>query len=245
MTSLGLLAVLGAAALAGIGLIVVLLVRGDGELPDPTSLQAALPLTPTPLAQTGSDVDIVPSSRLISNNRTHLSLCVGGEDGTGASEADVEAVRVALEQGLAAQAEIPPEFSQREVTSGCPLPSVPLGDRASGVGEFGDNVDEPSEHLLFVYLIPPELYSSTFDSEPFVNGSAQFVCEYDQCTKATMALYLPSSATNEDIRQALLDTLRLLPREPIPDPTFDWEACERGTPPHPDYSCDQYDDIVE
>ena len=229
---------LAAAALAGIGLIVVLLVRSDGEQPM--------------LASGVEQEDVTFDGPLLVSNRTHLSLCVGGEDGSDVSDTDLDAVRTALEEGLAAQPEIPPEYSQREVTAGCPPPSEPLGtpERERTIGlqsphfSSGDG-DTPSEHLVFVYLISTELYETTFENESYAFVPAEFGCSGDQCWPVTTGLYLPSSATSAVMREGLLDSLRLLPREPNPEPTLDWEACERGTPPHPDNTCDQYDEIID
>jgi hypothetical protein len=204
---------------------------------------AGYALTRLSLAQLDSEAHHDP---LLSPTRTHLSLCVEGAGGYSISGEDVTAVQAALDEGLAEQPVIPLEFEQREVMSGCPPPSEPLGTSTMILGlyapHYGDGDDGPSEHRLFVYKTTTEVYRATFGSQPYAKGSAEFVCEGDACRGVTTAVYIPTSASDATLIEALLDGLLLRPRTPNPEPTLDWTACERGEQPHPDYSCDQFEE---
>src|SRR4030042_2407781 len=56
---------------------------------------------------------------LLADNRAHLSICVDGAGGLEITDADVDAVREALERALAALEKIPPEYEEREMAVGC------------------------------------------------------------------------------------------------------------------------------
>lgn len=192
------------------------------------------------LAQVGSDSRV---NLLFGGTRTRLSLCMAGPSGFSISDGAVQAMREALEEGLAAQAEIPPEYDERAVSAGCPPPAARLGSPEKFLGLGAPNVDTPSEHRVFVYVLPPEIYAATFGSDPYAFGPEEFVCEGDACIPVTLGLYVSSSANRDVLRQGLLDSLHLLlPKPNNPEPTLDWDACDRGEQPHPDYSCDQYEE---
>ena len=183
---------------------------------------------------------------LISDTRTGLSLCVDGAGGFNATGEDTEEVREALEQGLTAEVSLPAEYAEREVVQGCPPSTEDLGTNLGtslGMGAPSYAPGEtPSKHRLFVYFITPELFEATWPGKPYGRGPAEFACAGDECEPVTDAVYVPSSVSRGDLRDGLLDALLLLPREPNPEPILDWEACERGEQPHPDYTCDQYED---
>jgi hypothetical protein len=192
-------------------------------------------------AQGGGDVRV--EGPLLVSNRSHLSICVDGGGGLNISNEDVQGVRETLEEALAARPEIPPEYAEREVTAGCPAPTARLGSPEKFLGLGAPSVATPSEHRVFVYLLPPEVYAATFGSDPYSFGPEEFLCEGDACYPITFGLYVSSSFDGNVLRQGLLDSLHLLlPKPNNPEPILDWAACERGEQPHPDYSCDQYEE---
>ena len=189
------------------------------------------------------------SNPLISDTRSRLSLCVDGAGGFNASDEDTQEVREALEQGLAAENSLPAEYAEPVVVPDCPPAPDELGAvRGTSLGIYGQSFSEgetPSEHRLFVYFIAPELFEMSWPGEPYGLGTAELACRADVCLTVTGSLYVSSSVSGRDLRDGLLDSLLLLPREPNPEPILDWEACERGEQPHPDYTCDQYEDWLD
>lgn len=189
---------------------------------------------------------------LVAPGRTHLSVCVDGAGGINVSPSDVDKVSTALDNALASLAQVPPEFGQPTVTGGCP-PPLPLGepldygDRNGGLAQFLADATLASQHLLWVYSVPDELYAASFGSEPFTRATAEIVCRNpprtpptppepghpyigfrdNVCSPTTVSLYLPASIGTGLMEEAVLRALGLFPRKP--DPTFDLHACEQGT----------------
>lgn len=187
----------------------------------------------------------VTHNPLITTNRTHLSICVDGARGYAVSQQEVTWLREALDDALNNSPLTPPEFAQRELVTGCPSPPAALTEDNPNFHELWQAlvhgvgwpvVDTPSPHLVFVYLVPPEFYESKFDI-PYLVGNADRTCEVDTCVPLTVALYLSPAIESQMLREALLDSLGLLPYRP--EPTIDWRPCELGTP---EPYCVRYDD---
>lgn len=195
--------------------------------------------TPSPTAEGDSS----GFNRLFSDTRSHLSVCVAGTEAYEISDEEVDDVHSALEAGLAEVDEVPSEFGDWEVVAGCPAPVETLGTPLKYYPGFdAAHVDVPSEHMVFVYFVPEDVYHVTFGDEAYTLSTEEMVCEGDVCVGVTLGLYVPATVTSGLLKMALLDGLVLLPREPEPEQTLDWTSCERGTPPHPDYPCEGLDD---
>lgn len=189
------------------------------------------------------DVEIDPSTPLFSTHRDRLSICVDGLGGYSVESGDVDRVRNALETGLGRYDNLPPELTSRTVSAGCPPSRVPLGQLTGTGSEYATIVDTPSDHFVFVYLVPPDAYTETFGTQAgYALGSSEKVCSGDVCLSATFALFAPADAGSAVLEQSFLEALRLVPAVPNPEPTLDWSACDVGQQPHPDYSCDQYEE---
>lgn len=177
------------------------------------------------------------------NGRSYLSICV--DDGAGgASDDAVDVMREALEAALAAEVDLPSQYDRREVTAGCPAPAVSLGTPTDEHRIRGPNVDVPSDHFLFVYLLEPSLYTATFGDDLYALGDGEMQCRQDVCFWMTGGLYISASVSPELLQIGLADSLGLI-YHGNPEPVLDWTNCARGVDPYPDYLCSQYDDIVE
>jgi hypothetical protein len=214
------------------GLFVLACAGGGGIAPNSTS-------EPRDQERGGHESDY---NYLITGNRPNLSICVHGAGGLSVSNDDVARVRAALEAGLLSVPDIPPEYGERVVSEGCPPPSAQLGQPASQWDIRGARVDVPSVHRVFVYLVSDATYSATFGAEPFVAAGEELVFSGDEGYPVTFGLYVPQSAPSDALSEGLLTVLRLRPHEPSPTPAIDWQACERGERPHPDFDCSNYED---
>lgn len=229
---------IASAAIVAILLAVALLAAacsGDSTEPEPTIAN----VTPQGRVQGG----------LLHSDRSNLSVCVDGAAGFNVSDTEVEAVQAALDSGLASVPDAPGAYSEPTVAVGCPAPPAALVDEtvrpANRPFFLGVVVDVPSNHLLFVYFMALDTYTASFGtasfgSAPYIKTTAEAMCTFDVCRGVTLSVYFPQQAGSDVLREGLLDILNLLPR--LPDPTIDWQACERGEQPNLGVSCDDYED---
>ena len=164
----------------------------------------------------GSDVeqsDADPRAGLLdSDERTSLSVCVDSAGGYVLSKQDFQEIARMLEGELSTRADLPPEYAVHDVSQGCPAPFTSLGTPEPFPGMFAPSPDKPNDHRLFVYVVPPEVYSATFRAEEYTVAPEEFACEGDTCWTVTFGLYVPSSATEETLCAGLQDGLNLAPR---------------------------------
>jgi hypothetical protein len=196
---------------------------------------------------TGSDehthTDIAPTTHpLRSPLRSHLIVCVDDGSSKGADPADLEHARAALDAAAGTVDGLPEEYGEPEVISGCPAPSASLGTAITQYDIEGRNVSSPSEAALFLYALPEALYASTFGAESHIIANEEFICEKDACVPVTKSIYMASPLEEPRLASALLEALGLVETAPPPDIIIDWEACERGERPHPDFECSDYDE---
>jgi len=166
---------------------------------------------------------------LATSNRSHLSVCVDGAGGFSISGAEVERVRQALDSGLGSLGEeyihAPKYRQEAEVSRGCPPPTSAL--TADELGEqsrtrYGDLLvdpvsvrvpagDAPSEHRVFVYFVPPDVYGAAFGAKPYAMGSAEFLCGAGyNCAEVTTALYVTPLVDADVLSDAALDAIGFL-----------------------------------
>ena len=174
---------------------------------------------------------------LLAPGRTTLSICVDAA-GRSPTNADVDAVSMAIETAFAAVPRVPPEYTEPTVVSGCPTP-IALAGQALDFYDLCCNLYTTvmdsallSPHRLLVYFVDDETYSASFAPLPAARVVAERLCRGDVCSEMTVANYLPESATNETLADGISQGLALdLSR---PEPTFDAAdfvaSCERGTP---------------
>jgi len=178
---------------------------------------------------------------LLFSDRTQLSICLDGAAGYETNDTDAQAVRQGIEETLATSPiEVPREYAEWELVEGCPHPAPNLtGQRGLSEifanGSIGGLISEPSPYRLFVFLLPSELYANdpliARAQLPYILGSGETICETDLCDNLSRAVYLPANASKGALREALLAGLYLLPyTTPEPEPTFDRQGCEQGTP---------------
>ena len=163
---------------------------------------------------------------LLTDDRTHLSICVDGAAGYSVTDADVEAVRETLEDAVASVSNVPPEYSERKVVEGCPPAPPALTDDTWSVSYrlifLEVQVDVPSEHRVFVYLLPPHVYETSFGSELYTIVGSEFFCGGgDACLTITRGLYVPASVSSDVLREGLVSVLNLVPYTPGPGPSLD------------------------
>lgn len=170
------------------------------------------------------------------DSRSQLSLCVDGSNGLSVSDNEVDRVRDALETVIAGADDPPSEYDDRAVSLGCPPPVALTGqplsrsDRHSfGVSPRAlESASEASRHRFHVYVVPPEVYVTSFGGEAYATTSEEFICDGDVCTSLTRGLYITPSTSSDVISRALRAGLVLLP--PLPDPTEYSRFCLSGTP---------------
>ena len=188
-----------------------------------------------------SPVRVTDPNPLLVDARTRLSICVDVVGGASLSTEQLEAAEDALADGLARTQNLPPEYDDQEVVGGCPVPAAELGTGAYDPWLQFVIVTTASEHRVFVYFVPDDLYAATFGAEPYATGVEEFMCEVDSCSPATHGVYIPLTAERVVLEDALLKGLTLLPQAPLPNPDYGWEVCEQGQEPtNPGYTCDDY-----
>lgn len=160
---------------------------------------------------------------LLASNRANLSLCVDGAAGLTISGEDVETVHEALDSALASQPSVPPEYDNPTVSQGCPPPSAQLGQPISKYDIEGAVVTVPTDHLMFIYLVPARVYAATFGwesgSERYVSAHEEDLCVLDECTAVTTGLYVSHPIDADALRDGLLEGLALVLPTPVPDST--------------------------
>lgn len=181
--------------------------RGGSE--DVTPLPTLPPVSPL-------EAGIAPGrgTILATDNRERLSFCLNRVPEGDPHVEDVDKLREAiakahafLEVGHVVRRYLEPN---NVTPGGCPAPSVPVEVQAPTPGDkFGHpvRVETPSEHRVFVYLLPEEDYAVTFADQPYYETSAEMLCSGDQCWEVTTAIYAPSSLKENVLAEAVLDAV--------------------------------------
>jgi hypothetical protein len=187
-------------------------------------------------------------SRLISEDRTHLSLCVDSAGGRQAANADVAFVEDSLEAALSVTEIVPSEYGMATTTAGCPSPLNLNGDQITIVDRsrpeaFLYDPGLVSPHRLFVYLVPPAAFLSAFGHSEYDFSTSEYLCsgsptpilvpgvlrDGQPCVPMTASVYVPSNVSREYLTDVLLYTLGL--REET-GPLVDWQSCVAGSAAH-------------
>jgi hypothetical protein len=189
-------------------------------------------------------------SRLISEDRTHLSLCVDSAGGRQAVTGDVAFVQDALRQALDGVDPIPSEYEVATVVGGCPAPLELGSDRITFEDQLRPEafLYDPtliSPHLLFVYLVPPQTFLAAFDRSVFDFSTSEYLCPEqpvtplptrpiwpfrksgEACRAMSSSVYVPSDVSREDLSGALLFALGI--REVTTGSSTDWQSCVAGS----------------
>ncbi len=193
---------------------------------------------------------------LLAPGRTHLSLCVDAGGGREASDDDFAIVQEALDQAIGGLTVVPPEIGEPSLRVGCPPAVEFTGESRTSVDYYQTaNVetdeDSLSEHRIFVYFIPEDVFLDAYLGGPFGWEVSELLCEHElvtpnptelsergrwpfrdsprnECDGMTHGLYVPDGADAEDVSAGILRLLGL--HERLPQPTVDWQTCVRGTP---------------
>lgn len=196
--------------------------------------------TQTDSVSAGTNVSFT-GGMLTTSNRSNLSVCVDAAGGATSVSADVEKVRQAIDDGLAGVADVYINAQQYqrdvEVTSGCPAPTAALtaaelAERPSTQRHsdlLGDPVRlaSPSQHRVFVYFVPADVYDLAFSSKPYARGAAEFLCEGHVCAEVTTGLYVRPSVSADVLSEGLRDVIGFLPSAAEGDPPYDPGEAER------------------
>lgn len=177
------------------------------------------------------------AAKLYLAGRDEFSICVDAAGEASVTDAQVDAVRTALELALRRAleiasdrlSEIPSEYASPVFVRGCPdaavLAAAQAGEqldrrernsmrRDQLIGDLGPSA--PSPHRAFVYFVDAGTYSAAFGADPYISTSEEFVCE-GICAAVTRALYVPVGAQNDVIQDGLLEVLNLLTAQQIRD----------------------------
>lgn len=181
------------------------------------------------------------------SNRSNLSVCVDGVGGHAVAAPEVAMVRRALVEGLTSVSDVYQRATDyrdgAEVSAGCPAHTAALtvaelaAWEASGDASADDipgspiNVrgpDTPSSHLLFVYIIPSDVYGRVFGAEAeWAKGAAEMLCGGHSCAQVTTALYVSPSIDPAELSAGLLSGIGY--GEPEVDPPMSPEERNERT----------------
>lgn len=175
----------------------------------------------------GGEVSFVEGI-LSTSHRSNLSVCVDGAGGATIGNDAILAVQQALEQGLESVSTVYSDalmhLENSTVSAGCPPPTAALTSEelASAIRKHGDlhgepaflwSPDAPSEHRVFVYFVPSDVYASVFGTKPYAEGAAEFFCEALTCAEVTTAIYVSESVVVSTLADGLLDAIGYLPTD--------------------------------
>lgn len=151
---------------------------------------------------------------LATDNRERLSFCLNRVPEEDPQAEDVDKLRRAIAKAHASLEVghvVRPYLESHNITpGGCPVPSVPVEEQAPTPDDkFGHpvRVETPSEQRVFVYFLPEDSYSVTFEDRPYYETSAEMLCSGDQCWEVTTAIYAPWSLKEDVLAEAVLDAL--------------------------------------
>jgi hypothetical protein len=170
-------------------------------------------------------------SDLTLNGRTEFKICVDrvGEDSS-VEPSEIETVRNALNQALAAPAVLPPRYNDHApiLVEGCPKPKF-LSDELVSYRErnelqsklvVGDSLGPKtmSPYRAFVYFTEPDAYAASFGKEPYATSSEEYGCDGDVCGAVTRAIYIPyDNVPMDGLRYGLMEVLNLRSEQQVKD----------------------------
>jgi len=183
--------------------------------------EGAAPLPPVTALPQDSGVD-GGNGFLATTNRTNLGVCVDGTPGYAVNQRDLDAVAEALAESADRLDDGYDDTTVRQVRDGrvvhgCPPPSVGVGkvlgpealDEALH-GEATRSTDAASPHLVFVYFVDRGSFAATFGDEPYIEGTAEMLCEGHVCAGVTTTLYVPDSVSAYDLQLGITDAIGLI-----------------------------------
>lgn len=183
----------------------------DSQDPTATSL-----LVETPTAASTS-VELSDEERMMlffgpfDSGRTHFSICVDGAAGFVLGDLDVERVRDALESTIPNVREDAWYLSILEgatVAEGCPDSALPLGEFIEyRTARYASIVEVASEHKVFVYYLPDDVFDATFDEKKYFLAGAEICCMTGNDVEATTAVYVRQSATVGKLGEAIMHAI--------------------------------------
>ena len=182
--------------------------------------EPAVPSTPSPIATTivATQQPAGPTATpwawfrtFAGGNRDDLSICVDGAGGLSASDADVELVRDGLDS-LTANLGVDGYLSyivEARTPRGCPEPPLELGTTItrSEAARLMYRVGVPSEHFVFVYFLPQEVYQATFGDEPYFGVGVEMCCMTGNDASVTYSVYSTRSIDEDTLGQALMHAM--------------------------------------
>lgn len=164
---------------------------------------------------------------MLVSTRDHVSVCVDGAENYQITDEDVETIETALNNAFLVIGEVFSNAEKYRVSAetslGCPAPTAMFGQAKNEEDDaFSQPVrtDVPSEHRVFIYLVPKETYSTAFDEDLFVIAPAEMFCpgSSHNCGSVTSELYVPADADGRILSEALLRVMGILPYAGLGDP---------------------------
>ena len=107
-----------------------------------------------------------------------------------------------------------------EVSSGCPDPAAAdaskrFHDPKTGkITALGPTTETPSEYLVHLYIVEPDLYRDWFGDQPWTNTSEEMWCGSPRtftCAPVTYGIYVTPSATADTFLRSMFDAFGLVP----------------------------------
>ncbi len=199
--------------------VVAVLAACSGQGPDtfkapPTGSITTSPTVATSIAPAGTaEPTTEPWAwfRTFGGNRADLSICVDGVAGLSASDAEVELVREGLDS-ITSNLGVDGYLSyivEAKTPRGCPEPPLVLGTAISRYEavSFAYRVRAPSEHFVFVYFLPEEVYKATFGDEPYFEVGVEICCMTRNNATVTSSVYTTRSIDEGKLGEALMHAM--------------------------------------
>lgn len=164
---------------------------------------------PTAAANVQTSAPTMVDSPLAVSTRDVLSVCIET-----AEPADARLVVEILEELRQEPSRYPLEatawMEQPQAELGCPPPTV-LNGQPHLQGESAVQVEAPSPHRLFIYLVSEDDFSAAFGDSPFGRAGEEIFCPGGGrvCAEVTTGIYL-LKLDRQELKDAMIHGLGLL-----------------------------------
>ena len=142
-------------------------------------------------------------------NRDALSICVDGAGGLSASDADVDLVRDGLDS-ITSNLGVDGYLSyivEARTPQGCPESPLELGTAINRSEVAMYRLRVPSEHFVFVYFLPEDIYQATFGDEPYFGVGVEMCCMTGNDASVTFSVYTSRSIDADILGEALMHAM--------------------------------------
>ena len=100
-------------------------------------------------------------------------------------------------------------IGEDKTPQGCPEPPLELGKAINKyeAARLMYRLRVPSEHFVFVYFLPEDIYQATFGDEPYFGVGVEMCCMTGNDASVTYSVYSTRSIDEDTLGQALMHAM--------------------------------------